>query len=101
MQIYTDTIVAVFKTCHDTSVSLKVKINLVSVSAHGTLAKHLMHMAHLSGNTSVVSKLSSGDVCVAFFNVPPGNNNAVMPNPLTKEENCRVYNCRRALVRIN
>ncbi len=39
-------------------------------------------MVHLSGNTSVVSKLSSdwldyigfpGDVCVAFFNVPPGN----------------------------
>ncbi len=38
-----------------------------------------MHMAHLSGNTSGVSKSSSdwlnytgfpGDVCVAFFNVP-------------------------------
>ncbi len=37
-----------------------------------------MHMVHLSGNTSVVSKSSSdwldytgflGDVCVAFFNV--------------------------------
>ncbi len=27
--------------------------------AHRTLAKHLMHMAHLSGNTSGVSKLSS------------------------------------------
>ncbi len=44
--------------------------------AHGTLAKRLMHMAHLSGNTSGVSKSSSdwlnytgfpGDVCVAFF----------------------------------
>ncbi len=41
-----------------------------------------MHMAHLSGNTSGVSKSSSdwlnytgfpGDACVAFFNVPPGN----------------------------
>ncbi len=41
-----------------------------------------MHMVHLSGHTSVVSKSSSdwlnytgfpGDVCVAFFNVPPGN----------------------------
>ncbi len=42
--------------------------------AHGPLAKRLMHMAHLSGNTSGVSKSSSdwlnytgfpGDVCVA------------------------------------
>ncbi len=50
--------------------------------AHGTLAKCLMQMAHLSGNTSGVSKSSSdwlnytgfpGDVCVAFFNVAPGN----------------------------
>ncbi len=53
-----------------------------------------MHMAHTSGNTSGVSKSSSdwldytgfpGDVCVAFFNVPPGNKDAVMPNPLTKD----------------
>ncbi len=27
--------------------------------AHGTLAKHLMHMAHKSGNTSGVLKSSS------------------------------------------
>ncbi len=56
---------------------------------------------HKSGNTSGVSKSSSdwlnytgfpGDVCVAFFNVPPGNKDAVMPNPLTKEESHRVYN---------
>ncbi len=69
--------------------------------AHGPLSKRLMHMAHLSGNTSGVSKSSSdwlnytgfpGDVCVAFFNVPPGNKDAVTPNPLTKEESCRVYN---------
>ncbi len=33
-----------------------------------------------------------GDVCVAFFNVVPGNKEAVMPNPLTKESR-RVYNC--------
>ncbi len=46
--------------------------------AHGPLAKRLMHMLHLSGNTSEVSKLSPdwldytrfpGDVCVTFFNV--------------------------------
>ncbi len=52
-------------------------------------------MAHLSGNTSGVSKSSSdwldytgflGDVCVAFFNVLPGNKNSVAPNPLTKEK---------------
>ncbi len=52
--------------------------------------------------TSGVSKSSSdwlnytgfpGDLCVVFFNVPPGNKDAVAPNPLTKEESCRVYNC--------
>jgi len=52
-------------------------------------------MANLTGNTSGVSKSSSdwldyagcpGDVCVAFFNVLPENNNSVAPNPLTKEE---------------
>ncbi len=68
--------------------------------AHGPLAKRLMHMAHLAGNTSGVSKLSldwlnytgfPGDLCVAFFNVPPGNKDAVTPNPLTKESR-RVYN---------
>ncbi len=32
-------------------------------------------------------------MCVAFFNVPPGNKDAVAPNPLTKEESCRVYKC--------
>ncbi len=70
--------------------------------AHGPLAKRLMHMADKSGNTSGVSKSSSdwlnytefpGDVCVVFFNVQPGNKNAVTPNPLTKEESHRVYNC--------
>ncbi len=70
--------------------------------AHKTLAKRLMHMAHKSGNTSGVSNSSSdwlnytgfpGDVCVAFFNVPHGNKDAVTPNPLTKEESRRVYNC--------
>ncbi len=69
---------------------------------HRPLAKRLMHMAHLSGNTSGVSKSSSdwlnytgfpGDVCVAFFNVPPGNKNALAPIPLTKEESHRVYKC--------
>ncbi len=61
-----------------------------------------MHMAHLAGNASGVSKSSSdllnytgfpGDVCVAFFNVPPGTKDAMAPNPLTKEESRRVYNC--------
>ncbi len=49
-------------------------------------------MAHKSGNTSEVSKSSSdllnytgfpGDVFVTFFNVLPGNKDAVMLNPLT------------------
>ncbi len=61
-----------------------------------------MHMSHLSGNTSGVSKSSSdwlnytgfpGDMCVAFFNVPSGNKDAVALNPLTKEESRRVYKC--------
>ncbi len=59
-------------------------------------------MAHKSGNTSGVSKSSSdwlnytgfpGDASVVFFNVLPGNKNAVTPNPLTKEESRRVYKC--------
>ncbi len=61
-----------------------------------------MHMAHKSGNASGVSKSSwdwlnytgfPGDVSVAFFNAPPGNKEAMAPNPLTKEESRRVYNC--------
>ncbi len=68
----------------------------------GPLAKRLMHMVHLSGNNSVVSKLSSdwlnftgfpGDVCVTFFNALLGNNDAVTSNSLAKEESRRVYNC--------
>ncbi len=27
-----------------------------------------------------------GDVCVVFFNIPPGNKEAVAPNPLTKDK---------------
>ncbi len=61
------------------------------------MAERLMHVAHKSGNTSGVSKLSSdslntgipGDVCVTFFNVQPGNKDAVTSNPLTKEESRR------------
>ncbi len=61
-----------------------------------------MHMAHFSGNPSGVSKSSSdwlnytgfpGDMCVVFFNVPPGNKDAVTPNPLRKEESRHVYKC--------
>ncbi len=57
-----------------------------------------MHMAHLTGNTFGVSKSSRdwfhytgfpGNVC----RVLPGNKDAVVPNPLTKEESRRVYNC--------
>ncbi len=67
---------------------------------HGPLAKRLMHMAHLSGNTSGVSKSSSdwlnytgfpGDVSVTFFNVPSVKKDDVAPNLLTKEESRRVY----------
>ncbi len=59
-----------------------------------------MHMAHLSGNTSGVLKSSSdwlnytgfpGDVCVTLFNVPPGNKDAVAPNPLTKKKKAVVF----------
>ncbi len=32
------------------------------------------------------------ETCVTFFNVLPGNKNAVVPKPLTKEESRRVYN---------
>ncbi len=77
-------------------------LSLVRCHVHGPLAKRLMHMVHLSVNTSGVSKSSSdwlnytgfpGDVCVAFFNVLPGNKEAVTPNPLKKEESRRVYKC--------
>ncbi len=59
-----------------------------------------MHMAHKIRNTLKETWKSSsdwlnstvfpGDVCVAFFNVPPGNNDAVMPKPLMEEESCKV-----------
>ncbi len=61
-----------------------------------------MHMVHLSGNTSEVSKSLSdwlnytgfpGDVCITFFNILPEEKDAVTPNPLTKEESHRVYKC--------
>ncbi len=54
-----------------------------------------MHMAHKSGNTSGVSKSSSdwlnytgfpGDVWCRVLYVPPGNKDAVAPNPLTKKK---------------
>ncbi len=53
-----------------------------------------MQMAHLAGNTSGVLKSSDwlnytgflGDVCVAFFNVPPGNKDVVTPNPSQKKK---------------
>ncbi len=67
-----------------------------------TTALRLMHMLHLSGDTSGMSKSSSdwlnhtgfpGDVCVSFFNVLPGNKDAVAPNLFSKEETRRVYKC--------
>ncbi len=50
----------------------------------------LIHMAHLSGNTSGVSNLLTytgfpGDVCLTFFNILPGNKDAVMPKPPWKK----------------
>ncbi len=56
---------------------------------HRQLAERPMHTIHLSGNTSGVSKSSSdwlnytgfpGDVSVAFFNVLPGNKDAMALN---------------------
>ncbi len=32
-------------------------------------------------------------MCVVFFNIPPGNKDAVAPNSLAKEESRRVYKC--------
>ncbi len=61
-----------------------------------------MHMVHLSENTSGVSKSSldwlnytgfPGDASAAFIYDPPGNKDAVAPNPLTKEESRHVYTC--------
>ncbi len=59
-----------------------------------------MHMVQLSENTSGVSSSDwlnysgfPGDVCVASFNVSPGNKDAVVPNPLTKEKSFYVYKC--------
>ncbi len=62
------------------------------VTAHRTLAKRLMHIAHISGNTSRVSKSSSnwlnyrgfpGDLCVTFFKgiVHPKMKNSVIYSP--------------------
>ncbi len=54
-----------------------------------------MHMAHYSGNTSGMSKSSSdwfnstgflGDASVAFIFGPPGNKDAVAPNPSRKKK---------------
>ncbi len=79
-----------------------MRITGLSRRRHAHLAKRLMHVVHLSGNTSKVLKSLSdwldytgfpGDVCVVFFNVSPGNKVAVAPNPLTKEESHRVYKC--------
>ncbi len=36
---------------------------------------------------------NSGDASVAFIFGPPGNKDAVVPNPLMKEESRRVYKC--------
>ncbi len=83
------------------SISLVTSLSLRR-HAHGPLAERLVHISHKTGNTSGVSKSSSdwlnytgfpGDVCVAFFDVLPGNKNAVIPNPFREEERRRVYNC--------
>ncbi len=33
------------------------------------------------------------ETCVAFFNIPPENKDALAPNSLMEEESCHVYNC--------
>ncbi len=60
---------------------------------HGLLAERQMHMTqtflklqefrsrHQPGCTGFL-----GDACVAFFNILPGNKNAVAPNSLMEEE---------------
>ncbi len=76
--------------------------NSLRLHTHGLLAKRLMHMAHKSGNTSGVSKSSSDllnytgfpeDICFAFFNVPHGNKDAMMPNPPHERRKPCMYNC--------
>ncbi len=61
--------------------------------AHITLAKLLIHMAHISGNTSRVSKSSSDllNYTRTFFNVPPGNKDSDAKRPNKRRR--RVYNC--------
>ncbi len=80
-----------------------VRVYSVIVSASDSqLAERLTHIALKIGDTSGVLKSSLDwlnytgfpeDVCVAFFNVTPENNDAVMPNPLMEEESSHVYNC--------
>ncbi len=77
--------------------------------AHGPLAEYLMHMAHKKWKhfRSLIQPdwlNYTGfpeEVCVAFFNIPPGSKDAVAPNPLTKEKGRCVYNWRQALIRVN
>ncbi len=77
-------------------------ISLVGWTWLVPLAESLMHITHKIRNTLGVPKSSSdwinytgfpGDVCVVFFNVPPGNKDAMVPKPLTEEESRHVYNC--------
>ncbi len=61
--------------------------------AYGTLKwKHFRRFEVVIGLVELY-RISSRRVCVAFFNVPPGNKEAMTPNPLTKEESHQVYNC--------
>jgi len=64
--------------------------------AHGPLAEHLMHIAHLTGNSSGFSKSSSDWLnstgCVSRSLMAHLETNAVMPNPLMEKECRRVYN---------
>ncbi len=73
--------------------------NLTGFSLSLRRPEHLMHMAHLSGNTSGFSKSSSDWLNYTGF---PGDaahflmfrlETKMMPNTLTKEESHRVYNC--------
>ncbi len=68
--------------------------------AHGTLGKHLMHMAHKNGNTSGVSKLSLDwiiqdfrETCLSRSLTFRLAKMAWRQNTLAKEECRRVYHC--------
>ncbi len=69
--------------------SLCIKASAKYVNVNGTLI--WKHFSSVVSSDWLNYTGFLGDVCVAFFNVPPGNKDAVTPNPLAKEESRRVY----------